>query len=36
MVQCAHCGMYTPESQAISEGEQFYCNEAHRQIGKKQ
>jgi uncharacterized protein len=33
MVQCAHCGMYTPESQAISEGTHYYCNDAHRRLG---
>jgi uncharacterized protein len=32
MVKCAYCGMYTPESQAISEGSQFFCNDAHRRI----
>jgi uncharacterized protein len=30
MVQCAHCGMYVPEHEALASGGRFYCSDAHR------
>lgn len=33
MVNCAHCGVYLPESDSVSDGEQAYCCEAHRALG---
>ena len=29
MVQCAHCGLYTPEQDAISHNGKTYCSQAH-------
>ena len=29
MVQCAHCGVYVPEPEALSSGDRFYCSADH-------
>jgi uncharacterized protein len=29
MVQCAHCGVYIPEREALTRGDRFYCSAAH-------
>jgi uncharacterized protein len=29
MVQCAHCGIYIPEQEALHQGDQFYCSRSH-------
>jgi uncharacterized protein len=29
MVQCAHCGIYIPEQEALVNGDRFYCSAAH-------
>ena len=29
MVQCAHCGIYIPEHEALSHAGRFYCSQAH-------
>ena len=29
MVQCAHCGIYTPEADATLHGGKYYCSRAH-------
>ena len=29
MVQCAHCGIYTPEPDALEQGGKYYCSQAH-------
>ena len=29
MVQCAHCGIYTPEADAIEHEGKYYCSQAH-------
>ena len=29
MVQCANCGIYIPEQEALSRGDRFYCSQAH-------
>ncbi len=34
MVSCAHCGVYLPESDSISDGGLAYCSEAHRALGR--
>lgn len=34
MVQCAHCGVYVPEQEALASGGRFYCSEAHLKAGK--
>jgi uncharacterized protein len=30
MVQCAHCGMYIPQHEALARDSRFYCSAAHR------
>lgn len=34
MVRCAHCGVHLPESDAVSDGQRHFCNEAHRRAGR--
>ena len=29
MVQCAHCGIYTPEADATKHNSKYYCSQAH-------
>lgn len=35
MVTCAHCGVHLPESDALADGEQYFCNPAHRQAARR-
>jgi len=30
MVNCSHCGLYLPQSEAIAEGDRFFCCAEHR------
>lgn len=30
MVQCAHCGIYIPESDSVPDGDRRFCTEAHK------
>jgi uncharacterized protein len=30
MVTCSHCGLYLPQSEAIAEGDKFFCCAEHR------
>jgi len=30
MVQCATCGLYLPEQEAISHHGKYYCSQPHR------
>lgn len=30
MVPCKHCGVYVPQHQAIRDGDDWFCCEAHR------
>jgi len=32
MVTCSHCGLYLPRSEAIGEGDKFYCCAEHRRL----
>lgn len=32
MVQCAHCGVHFPASEAISQSDLSFCSEEHRQL----
>jgi uncharacterized protein len=34
MVQCATCGLYLPEQEAISQQGRYYCSHAHRDAHK--
>jgi uncharacterized protein len=29
VVQCAHCGVYIPEHEALTRGGRFYCSTEH-------
>ena len=30
MVQCAHCGIFVPEQEALSRNGRWYCSKQHR------
>jgi uncharacterized protein len=30
MVQCARCGIYVPQHEAVTDSGRFYCSAAHR------
>lgn len=30
MVACRHCGLYLPQQDAVRDGDDFYCSDAHR------
>jgi uncharacterized protein len=32
MVNCGHCGLYLPQSEAVREGERYYCCAEHRRL----
>ncbi|MBE0614649.1 MAG: hypothetical protein IH604_13350 [Burkholderiales bacterium] len=32
MVNCEHCGVYLPQSEAVRDGERFFCNDEHRRL----
>ena len=32
-VQCAHCGLHLPSTDAVPEGSRLYCSDAHRLLG---
>ena len=32
MVNCSHCGLYLPQSEAIAEGGKFFCSAEHRRL----
>jgi len=32
MVNCSHCGLYLPQSEAIREGDRFFCCAEHRRL----
>ena len=35
LVNCAHCGVNLPKSEARSAGSSFYCSEEHWRLGPK-
>lgn len=35
MIRCAHCGVYFPQSDAVSAGALHYCSVAHRDAGPR-
>jgi uncharacterized protein len=35
MVECAHCGLHLPASDAVLDGRHVYCGEAHRRLGPR-
>jgi len=34
MVRCAECGLHVPRSEAVAEGDGFFCSERHRSAHK--
>ena len=32
MVNCAHCGLYLPQGEAVREGDKFFCSAEHRRL----
>jgi len=32
MVHCEHCGVYLPQSEAVRQGEHYYCCAEHRRL----
>ncbi len=32
MVKCAHCGVYLPASEAITQSGELFCSEEHRHL----
>jgi uncharacterized protein len=35
MVQCAHCGVYVPESGAVAAAGLHFCSDEHRRLSGK-
>ena len=33
VVQCAHCGLHLPSTDAVHEGSRLYCSDDHRRLG---
>ncbi|MBU6995823.1 PP0621 family protein [Ferrovum myxofaciens] len=33
MVRCAHCGLFLPRQEALSQRGDWFCSEGHRQAG---
>ncbi|EIK95183.1 hypothetical protein PMM47T1_18290 [Pseudomonas sp. M47T1] len=33
MVRCAHCGVHLPQDRALSNGQHWYCTQAHLNEG---
>lgn len=34
MVRCRQCGLNVPQSEAVADGDRWYCGEAHRALGR--
>jgi len=32
MVRCEHCGLNVPKSEALADGDRWYCSEGHRRL----
>lgn len=35
MVRCDHCGLNVPKSEALADGERWYCSEDHRRLERE-
>jgi uncharacterized protein len=35
MIECAHCGVHLPRTEAVLDGATPYCGEAHRLAGPR-
>ena len=34
MVRCARCGVHVPESEALRQGDAFFCSRGHLEAGR--
>lgn len=34
MVRCGHCGLYLPQSEAVSAGDRYFCSDEHRRLAQ--
>ncbi len=34
MVRCDRCGLNVPQSEALADGGNWYCSDAHRRLGR--
>jgi uncharacterized protein len=32
MIRCGHCGLNVPKSEALADGDRWYCSEDHRRL----
>ncbi len=32
MVECAHCGVHLPESEAVKQADRYFCSDEHRRL----
>lgn len=32
MVECAHCGVHLPESEAVKQADRYFCCDEHRRL----
>ena len=35
MLECAHCGLHLPASDAVLDGSRVYCSDTHRRLGPR-
>lgn len=35
MLECAHCGLHLPASDAVLDGSRVFCSDAHRRLGPR-
>jgi len=35
MIRCRYCGLNVPRSEAVADGERWYCGEAHRRLERE-
>jgi uncharacterized protein len=35
MVRCQRCGLNIPKSEALADGERWYCSEGHRRLERE-
>ena len=36
MVRCAYCQLHIPRSEALQDGDDFYCSDEHRRLAHQQ
>ena len=35
MVRCEHCGVHLPLSEAVQDGDHYYCSREHKELAAK-